>query len=119
MENTHQYFQNKNIVQMQIQSKLASNRAYFPDRKEIYHVDSGIDLWPYPKMFQGSPSTSVPKVWDRQAGYQKITSAKSSPPKPKAHYSDACFQPPCNTLFPCEKNKNFLPLQTNCVFQSP
>ena len=114
MEENQRYLQNHSLVQRQIQSKLSTNRPYFPPAKDIYQVFSSIDAWPYPKTFQGSPSSSVPKVWDRQAGYQKILPTPSH-----AVLSNLCFQPACNTQFPCQDNKNFLPLPQKCIFESP
>ena len=112
--------QNKKIIQQQIQKNLQQDhQAYFPSSKEIYHVQSGINEWPYPKTFRGSPSTAIPHVWERQAGYQHIVSPPLTSFTPKPFFMDTCFQPACNTLFPCRKDQTFLPLQDHCVFHSP
>lgn len=107
------------IIKNQIQQMVHSSQPYFPNPSEIYSVHSGIDHWPYQKSFRGTPSPSIPQVWERSAGYDPILSKPLPVHVPQNQLSDICFQPACNTVFPCKAKQTFLPLEDSCIIYSP
>ncbi len=107
------------IIKSQIQQMIQSQTPYFPNPNEIYLVHSGIDHWPYQKSFRGTPSPYIPRVWERPAGYDPIISKPQQKSYPQNPLSDICFQPACNTHFPCKAKNNFLQMDDSCTIYSP
>jgi hypothetical protein len=92
---------------------IHSENPYFPNPENIYQVKTDITQWPYQRYFRGKPSSDYPRVWDREAGYNHISSPTLIPsyrPQPLPT-KPLVFQPACSTIFPINKNK--------CIYFSP
>lgn len=103
----------KEIVRQQIEQMTNSDRPYFPNPESIYHVRTDITQWPYQRYFRGKPTSDLPHVWDREAGYNSIKPVQLIPsftPQPLPA-KPIVFQPACSTIFPVNKNK--------CIYFSP
>lgn len=61
---------------------------------------AGIDTFPYNKFFRGVYNSSIPIIFDRQAGYYPITKTSKCQPT-KQPTPPVCFQYACSTITPC------------------
>jgi len=103
----------KEIVRQQIEQMTQSDRPYFPNPESIYHVRTDITQWPYQRYFRGKPTSNLPHVWDREAGYNHIKPVQLIPsftPQPLPT-KPTVFQSACSTIFPVNRNK--------CIYFSP
>lgn len=103
----------KEIVRQQIEQMTNSDRPYFPNPESIYQVRTDITQWPYQRYFRGKPTSDLPHVWDREAGYNHIKPVQLIPsftPQPLPT-KPIVFQPACSTIFPVNRNK--------CIYFSP
>ena len=113
---------NQEIVQNQINQMLHTDQPYFPNPYEIRNVVTDVNEWPYPRYFRGRPDSDRPFFWNREAGYRHVINPQliptNYPPIEEPRQPYTCFQPACNTIFPCyfEKTKS---MPRNCVYTSP
>jgi len=86
-------------------------------------IKTDVNELPYPRFYRGKAFSSEPVIWEREAGYAKVvhvTGAKFTPPVAElTSRTPLCFQPPCNTIFPCQPSLQNQMLGSGCVSISP
>ena len=111
------------IIKKQIETMMTSSKGYFPQPSEIFQVDTDINVWPYNRQFRGSPSSTEPIIWEREAGFRQILPQSAVPSVvgfPEQPGGRLCFQAPCSTIFPCRKPYQvFQGNKEHCVYTSP
>lgn len=93
---------NVNHVREQI-AKKSGFLPYLATKKEASNILTDYDVFPYPRYFRGVPTSSVPIVAEREAGWRprhddcyKVLQPPSEP-----SYPNHCYQAPCSTTYPC------------------
>lgn len=110
------------VIQKQIEESMNSEGGYFPNPQEIYKVQTDINVFPYNRFFRGSPDSTEPIIWEREAGFQEIlpqtfeNSRLFLGEEPKRN---TCFQIPCSTVLPCNKVSNYKNNTVACIYTSP
>lgn len=111
------YIKNRLFDNIAVKASMSSGPVQGTGRSARL-VTTDVDEWPYTRYFRGSPTSPDPRVYDREAGWRRIRTDQGflvlSQPDPPVKY---CFQPPCNTIFPCVPNKPQMP--ERCVPISP
>lgn len=70
----------------------------------IYNVQNDMDVFPYPRWFQGVPTDERPIISEREAGWTpKNIVHNHHKIKKKDHLRSAnlCFQAACSIVYPC------------------
>ena len=123
---------NVNVIREQIRKKNGFS-PFLTTIEDAGAVITDHDVFPYPRYFQGVPTSDVPIVAEREAGFRKVNNAcyqlNLSPqfdnPFPY-NYPNHCFQAPCSTVHPCfpelvdryKSNSEFdIILNRNCIAQ--
>lgn len=123
---------NVNVIREQILKKN-STQPFLTTIKDAGSVITDHDVFPYPRYFQGIPTSEFPIISEREAGFRPVNNAcyqlNLSPnfdnPFPY-NYPNHCFQAPCSTVHPCypelvdryKSNAEFeLILNRNCPVQ--
>ena len=89
-------------IHNEIAKKKCSN-PYFATTRQAVQVLTDHDTFPYPRYFRGVPTSSVPIIAEREAGWRPRQDAcyrnqdiPLESPKPRL-----CFQAACSTFRPC------------------
>ncbi len=104
-------------VRDQIAAKIAgvrSNGTYGPFRPTMEQgsaVLTDYDTFPYPRWWRGIPSSSVPVIAEREAGWRpRHDTCYGITPVPQPvtdyQYPDNCFQAAAKTIYPCRPRLN-------------
>ena len=93
---------NVNHVRRQIAKKNGS-APYLATKKEASDILTDYDVFPYPRYFRGVPTSSVPIVAEREAGWRPRHDDcyKVLQPPSKINYPNHCYQAACSTVYPC------------------
>lgn len=118
---------NVDNVRFQIIQKKQSN-PYFSTVQTNKNALTDMDIFPYPRFFRGQPTSDVPIVMEREAGWRPINEECY---KPSAHNLSSLrqhdieqprhfFQPPCSTVYPkyvslSDISFDNIKLNENCV----
>ena len=107
-----------------------SNEPYFATANMVTEVITDYDTFPYPRWYRGVPTSDIPIVAEREAGWRKRNDDcyKISCPKciNPTKYPQHCFETACSTVFPCypkylhkfsDRNAFNLALNDACVIQ--
>jgi len=89
-------------IREQINRKTSAT-PYLANGRTVSHVITDMDHHPYSRWFRGVYYYPDPVIMEREAGFRPIENGcysanvrRSASPEPKY-----CFEPPCNTIFPC------------------
>ena len=96
-----------NIANIQNQiARKKSSRPYAATVTEAVQVLTDYDTFPYHRYYKGVPTSTVPIIAEREAGWRPrhdscydLVEPSSWPPYPP--YPNDCFQTACSTVFPC------------------
>ena len=103
-DNFTQYINSSNVnhVRRQIAKKNGS-APYLATKKEASDILTDYDVFPYPRYFRGVPTSSVPIVAEREAGWRPRHDDcyKVLQPPSKINYPNHCYQAACSTVYPC------------------
>ena len=93
---------NVNHVREQI-AKKSGFLPYLATKKEASNILTDYDVFPYPRYFRGVPTSSVPIVAEREAGWRPRHDDcyKVLQPPSKINYPNHCYQAACSTVYPC------------------
>ena len=93
---------NVNHVREQI-AKKSGFLPYLATKKEASNIITDYDVFPYPRYFRGVPTSSVPIVAEREAGWRPRHDDcyKVLQPPSKINYPNHCYQAACSTTYPC------------------
>ncbi len=88
--------------------KKKSSLPYLSTLEDAKTVITDMDHFPYTRFYRGSYLSSMPSVFEREAGWRPIHNKCYSInlPKPIAPYPNHCFQMPCSTEMPCYPQLN-------------
>lgn len=106
---TSEFTYNTNIenvknIREQIERKKQSE-PYYSTVKQAKEVLTDYDTLPYPRWFRGVPTSSIPIVAEREAGWRPrhddcynavVPCEDTDLPEP-----NICFEPACSTVYPC------------------
>ena len=94
--------QNINSVRSQISKKNGYN-PYYATVGTASSVITDMDSFPYNRYFRGQYNSSVPIVFEREAGFRRIntTCYDKNIDRGIPQYPNHCFQVPCSTVYPC------------------
>jgi len=94
--------QNVNSVRSQITKKNGYN-PYYATSGVASSVITDMDSFPYNRYFRGQYNSSVPIVFEREAGFRRIntTCYDKNIDRGIPQYPNHCFQVPCSTVYPC------------------
>ena len=104
-------------IHNEIAKKKESN-PYFATTHQAVQVLTDYDTFPYPRYFRGIPTSSVPIIAEREAGWRpRRDECYKNQDKPcKSLHPNLCFQAACSTVRPCVlKEKEDLKLIDNGV----
>ena len=118
----------KNIDSVKMEIFYKNNIDPYIVDNSIYNVQNDMDVFPYPRWFQGIPTNDKPIVSEREAGWRPINPECYYPEyyrNEKLKHHDIktprnYFQPPCSTTYPKYVNENDISfsdikLNENCV----
>ena len=95
----------KNIDAVKIEIFYKNNNEPYIVDYSIYNVQNDMDVFPYPRWFQGVPTDDRPIISEREAGWtpKNILYHHKNKEKKKEHLKPAnlCFQSPCSVVYPC------------------
>ena len=107
----------KNIdaVKMEIFYKNR-NVPYIVDNS-MYGVQNDMNIFPYPRWFQGIPTHDKPIVSEREAGWTpKIKAEKDNKNKETLKHPNLCFQSACSVVYPCyAQDTSYIGINRACV----
>lgn len=94
-------------IREQIKRKK-SDKPYIASSDLVSQIITDYDVFPYPRYFRGVYSSHCPVVAEREAGFRPRhdNCYKGKLPLEKDDKVNLCFQPACNTIFPCFSNIN-------------
>jgi hypothetical protein len=98
------YINSRNIQNIQYQISLKKGfNPYHATIDTASSVLTDYDTFPYPRYFRGIPSSDVPVVAEREAGYRPRYDScyKMKKDIKNVPYPNNCFQQPCSTISPC------------------
>jgi len=103
-DNFTQYINSSNVnhVRRQI-AKKSGFSPYLATKQEASDILTDYDVFPYPRYFRGVPTSSVPIVAEREAGWRPRHDDcyKVLQPPVEANYPNHCFSSACSTVYPC------------------
>ena len=93
---------NVNHVREQI-AKKSGFLPYLATKKEASNIITDYDVFPYPRYFRGVPTSSVPIVAEREAGWRPRHDDcyKVLQPPNEINYPNHCYEAACSTVYPC------------------
>jgi hypothetical protein len=100
----HQMIQRqKNIDSVKMEIFHKNNNEPYIVENSIYNVQNDMDVFPYPRWFQGVPTDDRPIVSEREAGWtpKNIISTKKIKKKENLKPANLCFQAACSVVYPC------------------
>ena len=94
--------ENVNSVRSQINKKNGSS-TYYATIGTASSVITDMDSFPYNRYFRGQYNSSVPIVFEREAGFRRISTScyDKTIDRGMPQYPNHCFQVPCSTVYPC------------------
>ena len=94
--------ENVNSVRSQINKKNGSS-PYYATIGTASSVITDMDSFPYNRYFRGQYNSSVPIVFEREAGFRRISTScyDKTIDRGMPQYPNHCFQVPCSTVYPC------------------
>jgi hypothetical protein len=98
-----------------IQNEILKKNTNYPYRTTVNDIKSVVtdhDVFPYTRYWRGDYRSDVPIVSDREAGYRKVKKCTTSYDAIDITdtVGDACFQYPCNTVYPCNEQQRCVTL---------
>ncbi len=90
-------------IRSQIKRKT-SQYPYMSNGQNVSHVITDMDHHPYTRWFRGVPEYPDPVIMEREAGFRPMENNcyDVNPPVRYEIEASYCFEPPCNTIFPCD-----------------
>jgi hypothetical protein len=110
----------KNIDSVKMEIFYKNRNEPYIVEKSIYNVQNDMDVFPYPRWFQGVPTDDRPIVSEREAGWtpknilhnRDKTEKKKDPLKP----ANLCFQTACSVVYPCYAQDNsYIGINRACI----
>lgn len=93
----------KNIDSVKMEIFYKNRNEPYIVEKSIYNVQNDMDIFPYPRWFQGVPTDDRPIVSEREAGWTPKNTLLHKKEKKKEQLKPAnlCFQAACSVVYPC------------------
>jgi len=109
----------KNIDSVKKEIFYKNNNEPYIVENSIYNVQNDMDVFPYPRWFQGVPTDDRPIISEREAGWTpKNISSYNIKEKKKEHLKPAnlCFQSACSVVYPCyAQDTSYIGINKACV----
>jgi len=99
----------KSIETVRAEIKRKTSRPFLANGKIISNVITDHDHHPYSRFFRGVYYYDDPVIVEREAGFRPIENScydMIAPPQPVDDFK-LCFEPPCNTIFPCNPSSSY------------
>ena len=77
-----------------------------------------MNIFPYPRWFQGIPTDDRPVISEREAGWapKKIIDKKRIKKKEELKLANLCFQGACSVVYPCySQDSAYIGINKACV----
>ena len=94
----------KNIDSVKMEIFYKNNIEPYIVENSIYNVQNDMDVFPYPRWFQGVPTDDRPIVSEREAGWTPknlLYGKKIEKKKDRLKPANLCFQTACSVVYPC------------------
>lgn len=94
----------KNIDAVKREIFYKNNNEPYIVEHSIYSVQNEMDIFPYPRWFQGVPTNDKPIISEREAGWSPKNTdhiKKQLKKKDMLKPANLCFQTGCSVVYPC------------------
>ena len=113
---------NIDSIRHQIQNKIGS-KPYYSTVEDAKSIVTDMDHFPYTRYFRGEYKSSIPRVFEREAGWRPLRDScyEGSCVPDRNPRPNHCFETACSTTFPCipEVNKRPYSFRMNekCILE--